>query len=36
MQQLLASLGHIQAGMDLFARVNAGVTPPRELFAGAA
>ena len=25
-----------QPGMDLFARVSAGVTPPRELFAAAA
>jgi hypothetical protein len=33
MQQLLFSLRDSQAGMDLFARVNAGVTQPRELFA---
>jgi flavin-dependent dehydrogenase len=33
MQQLLASLEDSQAGMNLFARVNAGVTPPQELFA---
>ena len=36
MQQLLASLKDSQAGMDLFARVNAGVTPPQQLFAAAA
>jgi flavin-dependent dehydrogenase len=35
MQQLLFSLRDSQAGMDLFARVNAGVTQPRELFAAA-
>jgi hypothetical protein len=33
MQQLLLSLSASQAGMDLFARVNAGVTSPQELFA---
>jgi flavin-dependent dehydrogenase len=36
MQRLLASLSDTQSGMDLFARVNAGVTPPQELFAAAA
>ncbi|HEU5484439.1 MAG TPA: oxidoreductase, partial [Microlunatus sp.] len=36
MQQLLVSLSRSQAGMDLFARVNAGVAPPHELFASAA
>ena len=32
MQKLLLSLHESRAGMDLFARVNAGVTPPHELF----
>lgn len=32
MQDLLLSLSRTQPGMDLFARVNAGVTPPHELF----
>jgi hypothetical protein len=36
MEQLFGSLVGDQSGMDLFARVCAGVTPPEELFAHAA
>ena len=35
MQRLLMSLSKSQAGMDLFARVNGGVTPPHDLFRAA-
>jgi hypothetical protein len=33
MHELLLSSGQSQAGMNLFARVNAGVTAPHELLA---
>ena len=36
MEQLFGSLVGDRAGMDLFARVCAGTTPPEELFAHAA
>ena len=35
LQQVLVSLAGSQSGMDLFARVCAGVTQPEELFAHA-
>lgn len=35
MEQLLLALSGSRAGMDLFARVNAGTSPPEELFSAA-